>query len=163
MEREALLAQVRSDLREAGVDTDPPERLVVRIADYACLVASWAPRINLTGARDSLDIVRRFVIPPMIWAELLPTRPASFVDIGSGAGFPGIPLALRFPESDVVSVEARERRHFFQRQVVRELGLGRVHPILGRAEALEVRECEVGVAQALAPLPQAVSSSPSLV
>ncbi len=158
MERAALLSAIREDLAQAGLTgaSARSERLSGLVTDYAILVAGWAPRINLTGARDPRDIARRFVIPPLIWSRLLPRSPGSIADLGSGAGFPGIPLALGSPDVPVVCVESRERRHYFQRQVVRELGLEQVQPLLGRAEALQPRRCDLGVAQAMAPLPEAV-------
>jgi 16S rRNA (guanine527-N7)-methyltransferase len=149
--RKEIVAELRA--------IDAPETLVTladSIAHYVSLVASWARRMNLTGLRDPAEIARRFVFPVFQWARLLPVQPQTIVDIGSGAGFPGIPLAMMFPEAEVLLVEARERRHHFERYVVRQLGLSNTSPLLGRAEELPSRESDLGVAQALAPLPQAV-------
>jgi 16S rRNA (guanine527-N7)-methyltransferase len=71
-------------------------------------------------------------------------------DLGSGAGFPGLPIAIVRPATRVVLVEARERRHHFQRSAVRALALANVEARRGRIEALEPIGSEGVVAQALA-------------
>ena len=75
---------------------------------------------------------------------------ASLADIGSGAGFPGLPFAILRADCRVTLVESRERRHHFQRQVIRQLGLDNVRAELGRAEALEPSLHAAAIAQAVA-------------
>jgi 16S rRNA (guanine527-N7)-methyltransferase len=72
------------------------------------------------------------------------------VDLGSGAGFPGLPIAIMEPTTRVVLVDSRERRYHFQRTVRRGLGLQNVEPLLGRIEELECIPGDIVVAQALA-------------
>ena len=155
MEPGDLAHQIEADLVESGALAERAAAFAGPAARYAELVSSWSRRMNLSGFREPLEIARRLILPPVLWAALLPERPASIADIGSGAGFPGIPLALWFPGTPVQLVEAREKRHFFQKQVVRELGLADVTPRLGRAEELEVATAALVTAQALAPLSEA--------
>lgn len=82
-------------------------------------------------------------------AQHLPAVP-SLVDLGSGAGFPGLPIAVLRSECSVLLVEAREKRHHFQRAAVRELRLANAQTLLGRAEQLEPRPRAVVIAQAIA-------------
>jgi 16S rRNA (guanine527-N7)-methyltransferase len=74
----------------------------------------------------------------------------SLVDLGSGAGFPGLPLAVVRPSCRVLLVEAREKRHHFQRAAIRELSLSNVEALRGRAESLAPRPAAAVVAQAVA-------------
>jgi 16S rRNA (guanine527-N7)-methyltransferase len=74
----------------------------------------------------------------------------SLVDLGSGAGFPGLPLAVLRPECALLLVEAREKRHHFQRAAVRALKLGNVETVWGRAERLPARPRAAVIAQAVA-------------
>ena len=75
----------------------------------------------------------------------------SLLDIGSGAGFPGLPIAVLRAETQVVLIESRERRHHFQCEAIRALGLENVQAMLGRAEQLKGPECRAAIAQAVAP------------
>lgn len=113
------------------------------------ITAQWSQRLNLTGFSDPLSLARQLVIEPLLWSRFL-EKPQSIVDLGSGAGFPGFPLALHFPDVSILLIEARRRRHHFQRHIIRELALPRVEALLGRIEVLEPRISELVVAQALA-------------
>lgn len=127
------------------------------LAALAELLALWAGRMNLTGHRTPQSIARRLILDALALGEALPARsPASLADLGSGAGFPGLPLAVRWPACTVTLVEARERRHHFQRAAVRTLGLVNVEPRRGRIEDLPPQPHEVVVAQALARAERAV-------
>jgi 16S rRNA (guanine527-N7)-methyltransferase len=107
--------------------------------------------MNLTGHRTPEDIARRLILDALALGTVLPIpEPASIADLGSGAGFPGLPLAICRPGCRVTLVEARERRHHFQRAAVRTLGLVNAEPRRGRIEELEPTPHEVVVAQALA-------------
>ena len=79
------------------------------------------------------------------------------VDLGSGAGFPGLPIALLHPERTVTLVESRERRHHFQRAAVRELGIANAVLRLGRAEVLFPEPSSLVMAQAMASPQQVVA------
>jgi 16S rRNA (guanine527-N7)-methyltransferase len=82
----------------------------------------WAPRTNLVGSTEPAAL-RRHVEDSLAAAQWLP-HGARVVDLGSGAGFPGIPLVIVRPDLDLTLVEIRERRVHFLRHVVRSLDLG---------------------------------------
>jgi 16S rRNA (guanine527-N7)-methyltransferase len=110
----------------------------------------WSTRINLTGHRTPEAIARRLILGSLALASVIPAF-RSLVDLGSGAGFPGLPIALLHPDRTVSLVEARQRRHHFQRAAVRELAIENAVPLHGRAEQLEPRPHDVAVAQAVGP------------
>jgi 16S rRNA (guanine527-N7)-methyltransferase len=114
------------------------------------LLFRWSRAINLTGHRSVDQIARRLLLDAAALAVHIPAI-ESLADIGSGAGFPGLPIAVLREDTQVLLVESRERRHHFQCEAIRALGLKNVEPLLGRAEALENRECSAAVAQAVAP------------
>jgi 16S rRNA (guanine527-N7)-methyltransferase len=94
-------------------------------------------------------VVRRLILDALAMdGQLPPWR--QLVDLGSGAGFPGLPLALAHPDRRVVLVDARERRHHFQRFAIRGLAISNATSRRGRAEALEPDPSDLVVAQALA-------------
>ncbi len=134
-------------LRELGLPASEAQREA--LLDLARLVDHWGARINLTGHRGFLEVFRGLVLGSIALVAELPEA-ESLVDLGSGAGFPGLPAAILRPRCRVTLVEARLKRHHFQRAAIRELGLDNARPILGRAEELEPSQNAVVVAQAVA-------------
>jgi len=88
---------------------------------FSSELARWGARMNLVGSTDS-DAIRRHVEDSLAAAAHLPPE-AAVVDLGSGAGFPGIPLAIARPDLRLTLVEIREKRVAFLRHVARELAL----------------------------------------
>jgi 16S rRNA (guanine527-N7)-methyltransferase len=103
------------------IDTPDPE---LRKAAYVELIRSWAPRLDLIAPGDLDRIEERHFddsMKALPWVLEAPPGPA--VDVGSGAGFPGVPLAIAAPERRWRLLEPRTRRAGFLDEVVRELGL----------------------------------------
>jgi 16S rRNA (guanine527-N7)-methyltransferase len=141
------------DLIKSGLERLEVDDCVVtaeRLSELVFLLFTWAPKMNLTGHRTPDMIATRLVLDAVAMASRIPSF-TSLADLGSGAGFPGLPIAVAFPARRIVSVEARSRRVFFQRHVVRELGLQNVEVLEGRIEEIEPVEQDCVVAQALAP------------
>ena len=141
---ERLLAE---GLEALALPSDPELR--DRLLRLGALLERWAPRINLTGHRTLEGILRDLVLEACALVAQLPADLGGLVDLGSGAGFPGLPVAILRPDWRLTLIEPRRRRHHFQRAAVRELGLANASLLEGRAEALEPREHPAGVAQAV--------------
>jgi 16S rRNA (guanine527-N7)-methyltransferase len=121
-----------------------------RFETYAARLVKWQRAINLVGPKTLDDIWRRhFLDSAQLWA-LIPAGSQILVDLGSGAGFPGLVLALLgFPE--VHLVESDQRKAVFLRETARELGLSaQIHA--ARIETIPAIEVDVVTARALAPL-----------
>ena len=128
-----------------------PESALDSLAKLSVLVADWGKRINLTGHRTPESIARRLVLDAAALLAALPSRSfQSLADLGTGAGFPGLPIAVLCPQARVLLIDSRERRHHFQRHAIRELALENVVALRGRFDELEAERCEVVVAQAVA-------------
>lgn len=107
-----------------------------RFADHLSLLLRWNTRINLTAIRDEEGILSRHFVESIACAQALPAGIATLLDFGSGAGFPGIPIALCRPEIAVTLAESQGKKAAFLSEAVRVLGItAKVHP--GRAEALD--------------------------
>jgi 16S rRNA (guanine527-N7)-methyltransferase len=117
--------------------------------ELAALLCRWSERMNLTAHQTPEGVVRRLVLDAAALLRALPPF-ESAADLGSGAGFPGLPMAVLAPERSFVLVEARARRHHFQRAAIRELRLENVQARLGRAESLPPEPCAAVLAQAMA-------------
>jgi 16S rRNA (guanine527-N7)-methyltransferase len=139
--------RLRAGFAELALDV--PADQVEALLRLASLLERWGQRINLSGHRDVDSIVARLILDAAALATHLPSV-ASLVDLGSGAGFPGLPIAVLRPDCSLLLVEAREKRHHFQRAAVRELGLRNVAVLRGRAESLPPQPCGSVIAQAIA-------------
>jgi 16S rRNA (guanine527-N7)-methyltransferase len=107
-------------------------------ATYLELLLRWNARMNLTAIRDEAGILSRHFVESIACAQALPTGIATLLDFGSGAGFPGIPIALCRPEMVVTLAESQGKKAAFLREAVRVLGLSSaIHA--GRAETLPLR------------------------
>lgn len=131
---------------------------------YLALLLEWNERAGLTAVTDPDEVQRRHfaeslaLLVALHEADLLPhARPPMLVDLGSGAGFPGLPIAIAEPTWPVVLVESHGRRAQFLSLVIETLGLANARVVHARAEAAghdpALRATfDVAVARALAPL-----------
>lgn len=121
------------------------------ISQYVDILTSRGIEWGLIGPREVDRIWDRHILNSTAFADLIPEG-ASVVDVGSGAGLPGIPLALLRPDLSITLLEPLLRRCTFLSQAVDELGItGRVEVVRGRAEDHD-RSYEVVTARAVAPL-----------
>jgi len=131
---------------------------------YVSSLASDGILRGLIGPREGGRLWSRHLLNSAVVSPLLPTN-GRVVDIGSGAGLPGIPLAIALPHCEFFLVEPLERRTVFLRQVVADLGLNNCRVVRGRAEQV-VSECgnsDVVTSRAVAPLARLVSWSVPLL
>jgi 16S rRNA (guanine527-N7)-methyltransferase len=106
-----------------------------RFAAYLALLQKWNAKTNLTAIRDEQGILSRHFLESILCASALPPGIQTLLDFGSGAGFPGIPIALMRPEIAVTLAESQNKKAAFLREAVRTLGLNaQVHS--ARAEQL---------------------------
>jgi 16S rRNA (guanine527-N7)-methyltransferase len=119
---------------------------------YAELLAGPGVEQGLIGPRETARLWDRHLMNCAAVAELIP-HPCSVIDLGSGAGLPGVVLAMLLPDSRIVLLEPMARRVAFLRECVRVLGLGNAEVCRGRAEDMAGRlVADVVTARAVAPL-----------
>jgi 16S rRNA (guanine527-N7)-methyltransferase len=111
------------------------EATAMRFDAYLSLLLRWNARINLTAIRDVEGILSRHFVESIACARMLPEGIATLLDVGSGAGFPGIPIALCRPEIAVTLAESQGKKASFLREAIRTLGLSAVVHA-GRAEMI---------------------------
>jgi 16S rRNA (guanine527-N7)-methyltransferase len=133
----ALGERLNEILVSAGESTLSAE-LAERFGAYAALLMRWNARMNLTAVRDEEGILRRHFVESIACARLLAPEIGTLLDFGSGAGFPGIPIALCREEIAVTLAESQGKKAAFLREAARVLSLKvRIHD--GRGEALGER------------------------
>ncbi len=93
----------------------------------------WNQKINLTAIRSEKGIVLKHFLDSLSVIPYL-SKPASLLDIGSGAGFPGIPLKIALPPLGITLIDSVQKKIDFQRHIVRRLGLKGVEVIHGRVQ-----------------------------
>lgn len=132
-----------------------------RFEVYISLYIRWNARINLSAIRDENSIISIHIIESIVLASYLPQGISTLLDFGSGAGLPGIPIALCCPQIAVTLAESQGKKAAFLQEAVRTLGISaRVHA--GRAETLrDVFDCVV--LRAVDKMPKAVSAAAHLV
>ena len=107
---------------------------------YLDLLLKWNAKINLTAVRDSDEIVRRHFGESLFVGERLRlAAPSTLIDIGSGAGFPGLPMKILAPEIEVTLIESQQKKVAFLREVIRTLRLSAASVHAGRAEDFQFR------------------------
>ena len=113
------------------------EKLLDHTSIYIDLLLKWNSRVNLTAVRDPAQIVQRHFGESFFTASCLleSDAAASVVDLGSGAGFPGAPIAMLRPKSQVVLIESNGKKAAFLNEVIRTLRLENATVFKGRAEA----------------------------
>lgn len=106
------------------------------ISTYIDLLLKWNARINLTAIRDPNEIVQRHFGESFFAARYLleQKRSQTAIDLGSGAGFPGVPFAMLAPEVQVTLIESQQKKATFLRELVYALGLKNVKVFSDRAE-----------------------------
>jgi 16S rRNA (guanine527-N7)-methyltransferase len=120
---------------------DPPATLLAQLSAYLDLLLKWNARTNLTAIRDPEEIVRRHFGESLFAAHhldpiTLGSNAVTLLDFGSGAGFPGLPIALLRPEIHVTLAESQNKKATFLRETIRTLNLPNVEVWAARVEAL---------------------------
>ena len=111
--------------------TGPERDLFVK---YLNVLIKWQKSQRLVGSAEPGWIIENIFLDSLLFLRVLPARLGSLLDLGSGAGLPGIPIKIVRPEIQLVLLESRQRRASFLSSAVRELALERVSVVSGRAE-----------------------------
>jgi 16S rRNA (guanine527-N7)-methyltransferase len=112
------------------------ESRLCSISTYIDLLLKWNARINLTAIREPGEIVQRHFGESLFAAKYLLEQqlPQTAIDLGSGAGFPGVPFAMLAPEVQVTLIESQQKKATFLKELIYSLGLRNVKVFSDRAE-----------------------------
>ena len=145
----AIARDLESGLRAMGLDT----ALASPLQAYLALLDRWNRAYNLTAIRDPREMVGKHVLDSLAMQPYVRDLD-TLADLGTGAGFPGIPLALALPDLRVTLVESNGKKARFLREAVRTLQLDNARVAESRIEALdEPAAYDAITARALATLP----------
>jgi 16S rRNA (guanine527-N7)-methyltransferase len=119
---------------------------IEQIQRYMALLLKWNDAMNLTAIHDPLEILYRHFCESMFGASLLPVGNGRLADVGSGGGFPGLPLKIARPELEVCLVDSNVKKATFLAEVVRELALPSARVLVSRYEELDEEIAPLDVA-----------------
>lgn len=102
---------------------------------HAIELIKWTEKINITAITDPLEVASKHFLDSLVPARFIPPK-AELLDIGSGGGFPGIPLKILFPELSVTLIDASRKKVSFLKHVIRTLQLRDIDALHVRAEEL---------------------------
>ncbi|SFN02511.1 16S rRNA (guanine(527)-N(7))-methyltransferase RsmG [Dokdonella immobilis] len=134
-EREPLRQRLRSGLTALNLTLG--DAVVEQLLDYVDLLLRWNTAYNLTAVRDAGEMVTRHLLDSLAILPYVEGR--SLADLGTGAGLPGIPLALARPELEVCLVDSNGKKARFLREAVRQLHLAHARIVEARAESASGR------------------------
>jgi 16S rRNA (guanine527-N7)-methyltransferase len=156
----AHFGELNTLLSEVGLkQLDPSQE--DRFGLYLELLLKWNERMNLTAVRDRGEILRRHFVECIGCAQALPAGIGELLDFGSGAGFPGIPIAICRPEIAVTLAESQAKKAAFLNEVVRTLDL-KASVFAGRAESI-VRSFDCVTLRAVDRMDDAIRSAVALL
>jgi 16S rRNA (guanine527-N7)-methyltransferase len=149
-----LSTPLRQGLAALGIDL--PDDRTDRLLAYVALLVRWNAAYNLTAVRDPAEMVPRHLLDSL--AILPRVSGPRLLDVGTGPGLPGIPLAIADPTLRVTLLDANGKKVRFCRQAVIELGLDNVEVVQARVEAYRPAEGFATItARAVADLPSLVA------
>jgi 16S rRNA (guanine527-N7)-methyltransferase len=151
--KEAIEPRLAAGLAQLGLVLAPGQvEALLRLVDE---LADWNTRVNLTAIRSPADIVDKHLLDSLAVLPLL--NGLAVADVGTGAGFPGLPLAIADPDRRFTLVEATGKKAAFVRHAAGMLNLPNVEVVAERAESYRAgRPFDCVVARALGPLAEFV-------
>jgi 16S rRNA (guanine527-N7)-methyltransferase len=160
MTAEGIGPRLNELLQQASLETLDDETARMFEA-YLSLFIRWNKKLNLSSVRDEEGIISRHLVESIAVAQSLPSEIITLLDFGSGAGLPGIPIALCRPRIAVTLAESQMKKAAFLQEAVRVLGItAKVHA--DRAESLsELFDCIT--LRAVEKMPSAVAAAVKLV
>lgn len=137
MKQEELADSISSLLGEAGIPLSAHQAR--SCAKHVLLMQDWNSRVNLTRITDIRQILLKHLLDSILPSRWLPNR-GNMLDVGTGAGFPGIPIKIVHPELSVILLEAQRKKVSFLKVVLANLQMEGIRAVQARWESLS--DCE---------------------
>ena len=152
--------KLQQGLQAMGLSLNTAQQLL--LLEYVSLLKKWNSTYNLTALRDEATMISHHVLDSL---TLLPyvENAQTLMDVGSGGGMPGIPIAIARPDLPVALLDANSKKTSFLQQAAIELGLNNVQVITGRVEAMVGEQFDVITSRAFAELSDFVSITKQLM
>ncbi|PIQ94541.1 MAG: 16S rRNA (guanine(527)-N(7))-methyltransferase RsmG [Nitrospirae bacterium CG_4_10_14_0_8_um_filter_41_23] len=129
---------IREGLKELVLP--PLNAYVHAFMTYLTELKKWNKTYNLTGLKKDEDIIIKHFFDSLLYLEAMPVGDIKVADIGSGAGFPGIPIKIIRPEIEIYLIEPSGKKSAFLRHIIRKLELKKIEVIEKRIEEIKVNQ-----------------------
>jgi 16S rRNA (guanine527-N7)-methyltransferase len=129
-----LLKKLTYGIEQAklGLSTDLSDSVVLKLMCYLVLLQKWNKVHNITAVRNAEDMVTLHLLDSL---SVMPhIKAKTLLDVGSGGGLPGIPLAICLPDMEVTVIDSNQKKASFMRQAKVELNIPNLHVVSGRVE-----------------------------
>jgi 16S rRNA (guanine527-N7)-methyltransferase len=146
-ENEKIKEFLHEGLKELGIE--PGDSIISRFMIYIRELKKWSRAYNLTAIKEDRDIVIKHFLDSLLYLTAIPEGRWNICDIGSGAGFPGVPIAIVRPELNIVLNEPSRKKAAFLRHIKRMLSLDNVEVLECRVEDIRDRLFDIVVTRAL--------------
>lgn len=133
---QSALSESQIEALLASYLPETPAGIIPQLSAYLDLLLKWNTRTNLTAIRNPEQIVQRHFGESLFCARHIDPQTRTLLDLGSGAGFPGLPIALLHPRIAVTLAESQNKKAAFLREAVRTLQLPNAEVWASRVEAL---------------------------
>ena len=124
-------------------ETQFSDEVISRFQEFCFLLQKWNEKINLTSEKSALSILEKHVFDSLQYLRWLKST-HKVLDIGSGAGFPGIPIKILHPDLDLTLVDSQRKRCSFLREAIRSLKFEGIQVVEGRAESFSGQKSFLG-------------------
>lgn len=121
-----------------------------QLIDFVKLLDKWNKAYNLTSVRDPEEMLVKHIMDSLVVSQYLEGN--QFIDVGTGPGLPGIPLAIINPDKQFILLDSLGKRITFIKNAVRELKLSNVTPVLSRVEEFQAQQFDGVLSRAFASL-----------
>ena len=118
----------------------PSEEQTNTFMTYLSELKKWNRAYNLTGLKEDKDIIIKHFFDSLLYLKALPDGEIKVADIGTGAGFPGIPIKIIRPEIDMYLIEPSRKKSAFLRHIIRQLRLEKIQVIEKRIEEIRLNQ-----------------------
>ncbi len=154
MKEEEFNEKIRESLKELNIELS--EKQLNQFYNYMNILIEWNKVMNLTNITETEEIIQKHFVDSLTILKSIKEND-SIIDVGTGAGFPGIPIKIAFPETRITLLDSLNKRIKFLEEVINKLELKNIETIHGRAEEVahnkKYREkYDIAIARAVAPL-----------
>ncbi|KAE9535487.1 16S rRNA methyltransferase G [Ursidibacter arcticus] len=143
-----MLAKLDRLLAQADIQLSPEQKQ--QVIDFVKLLDKWNKAYNLTSVRDPNEMLIKHILDSLVVSKHL--QGSHFIDVGTGPGLPGIPLAIANPDKQFVLLDSLGKRITFIKNAIRELKLTNVEPVLSRVEEFQETQFDGVLSRAFASL-----------